>query len=407
MEEISTKDDPSSTLESNPVHGGRRLGKPARGHERKLSGMQSKTLSITSFDAHAQRIQESRKNRSRKSVFHQSQWTDIWCKASRRGLAHDTAFAGEVTKADTGKWWGHRKRHHTVSHNLHRAYAAQGQKVPWSAVKIVLFLCFSYFVLKTAQPLMLGWTKEGGEYPYIPSSSLWFSRVLLSVFFVCMVYYAGESLSADHWKLSVYYIPVSFLATTYVFCIYLSIDYLGAGTYAVLRNFYVVVTAILFRLILKKPLTASQWGNVLIITLALVIYKSDAFSSDSDPVGYIFLLGLVLSSSLNGVLLQWVHKEIESQKKCTFSFFQQSFFYHFYSSWFGFLLMITYDYKTVWLEGGAGPFTVDIQGGGVFCRHTAVGDRQACVHGDSECYGGKANYEWNDNFSVHPQHLHL
>lgn len=120
-----------------------------------------------------------------------------------------------------------------------------------------------------------------------------------------------------------------------------------------MRNFDVVATAFIFKLFLKNDsdLSPSQWGNVLVITLALIIYNADALSNDDvNPVGYVFITGLVMSSSLGGVLLQRVHSETGDM-----SFFQQSFFYHFYSMVCGFILMITYDYQTVFYKE-AGPF---------------------------------------------------
>eukprot|EP00472_Partenskyella_glossopodia_P012424 CAMPEP_0197531082 /NCGR_PEP_ID=MMETSP1318-20131121/33970_1 /TAXON_ID=552666 /ORGANISM="Partenskyella glossopodia, Strain RCC365" /LENGTH=406 /DNA_ID=CAMNT_0043087167 /DNA_START=702 /DNA_END=1919 /DNA_ORIENTATION=+ len=216
---------------------------------------------------------------------------------------------------------------------------------------LVPLVCTMFFVTKTFQPLLLEWNEEDGSYPFRPSTSIWASRVILTVFFGLWLLYDRDAIKAKEWQISLPFIPVAICTVANVLSIYLTVEFLGAGTYAVLKNLNLVLTAILIYFWLQKPVSPAQWSCVLIITLATFIFRVSFLKGDTN-LGYLFVLIGIIASTLEGILLQIVTRKL-ARHNMTFQ--KQSFFYHFYSLILSFILMITYDYETVFYTK-LGPF---------------------------------------------------
>eukprot|EP00466_Bigelowiella_natans_P002507 jgi/Bigna1/146336/aug1.112_g21044 len=116
--------------------------------------------------------------------------------------------------------------------------------------------------------------------------------------------------SAKEWRMSIPFIGVSVCTVGNVLSIYLTVEYLGAGQYAVLKNLNLVLTAILIYFWLAKTVTPTQWSCVLVITLATFIFRIQVFDDGGMNAGYIFVLLGVVFSTLEGILLQLVTKRL-------------------------------------------------------------------------------------------------
>jgi len=216
---------------------------------------------------------------------------------------------------------------------------------------VIPTVCTAFFITKTFQPILLQWNAtDAGRYPFAVTSSIWMSRIILTLFFGVLLLIEEDSISRVEWRASIPFIGVAVCTIGNVLAIYLTVEFLGAGPYAVLKNLNLVLTAILIYAWLKRPVTPAQWSSVAIITLATFIFRISVFSGQDANVGYIFVLMGVLFSTLEGILLQIVTAQLPDM-----SFQKQSFFYHFYSLVLSSILMIAYDYDTVFYEP-AGPF---------------------------------------------------
>jgi len=263
---------------------------------------------------------------------------------------------GRLAKAGMSTGFLHKRDHHhleEVSGHKHDHAATNflHQNFKW----VIPFVCVSFFLTKTWQPLLLQWNRINGRYPFAPTSSIWVSRIILTGFFLIWMLVdkdASKSImfSAKEWRMSIPFIGVSVCTVGNVLSIYLTVEYLGAGQYAVLKNLNLVLTAILIYFWLAKTVTPTQWSCVLVITLATFIFRIQVFDDGGMNAGYIFVLLGVVFSTLEGILLQLVTKRLPEM-----SFQRQSFYYHFYSMILSFILMITYDYETVFYKT-LGPF---------------------------------------------------
>lgn len=216
---------------------------------------------------------------------------------------------------------------------------------------IVPIICIAFFVTKTFQPILLQWNRVNGSYPFAPTSSIWVSRIVLMLFFGIWCWSDGEKFTdKKEWKQSLPFLLVSAMTIGNVLSIYLTVQMLGAGTYAVLKNLNLVLTAVLVRFWLGKIVSDAQWACVIIITLGTFIFRISVFSTGSVNHGYFFVLMGVVCSTFEGLILQIVTHRLPNM-----SFQKQSFYYHFYSTILALVLMLTYDYKIVFYESG-GPF---------------------------------------------------
>ncbi len=216
---------------------------------------------------------------------------------------------------------------------------------------VILTICFSFFLLKTFQPILLDWNRENGAYPFRPSTSIWVSRIILTVFFLAWCVTGGERWSWREWKESLPFVLVAICTVANVLSIYLTVQYLGSGSYAVLKNFNLPFTAVVMVVWLGRNVSRTQWGSVLMITIALLIFRANVLQESEPSPGYGFVLLGVVASTYEGVLLQ-----LASHNLSGMSFQKQSFFYHFYSMILSSVLMVTLDYDVVFM-GPLGPFT--------------------------------------------------
>jgi len=213
-------------------------------------------------------------------------------------------------------------------------------------------LCVTFFILKTFQPFILDLSRDSsGQYPFQPSTTIWVSRIVLTLFFTVWCYLEEEEWTTNDWINSIPFAGVAICTVSNVLSIYLTIEYLGSAAYAVLKNFNLPFTAILMVLWSRRKISVVQWMCVISITLGLFIYRAEVLESSNPSLGYAFVLMGVVASSVEGILLQQT-----SGKLASMSFQKQSFFYHFYSFLLSTVLMIVLDYDTVFYSK-YGPFT--------------------------------------------------
>jgi len=222
-----------------------------------------------------------------------------------------------------------------------------------AVVVLTIALCVIFFILKTFQPFILDLSrdKDSGSYPFRPTTTIWFSRVILLVFFLIWCYADNEEWSWSEWKRSVPFVVVGLCTVSNVLAIYLTIEYLGSGAYSVLKNANLPFTAVLMVTWAKKHISIVQWTCVAALTLGLMIYRADALvRTNSLSIGYVFLLVGVVASSVEGIVMQQT-----STKMTDISFPKQSFYYHLYSFILSTIVMVVWDYDVVFYAN-YGPF---------------------------------------------------
>ncbi|GAB5361432.1 hypothetical protein AAMO2058_000712800 [Amorphochlora amoebiformis] len=195
-------------------------------------------------------------------------------------------------------------------------------------IYIIYLICISFFVTKTFQPILLQWNRINGKYPFPVTSSIWVSRIILTLFFGVWIVCDGDLPTKHEWRKSVPFVAVALCTIANVLSIYLTVAFLGAGTYAVLKNLNLAFTAVLIYFWLRR---------------------ADALENGELNMGYFFVLLGVTASTLEGIVLQLVTKDYTNM-----TFQKQSFFYHFYSFLLSTVLMLSYDYEVVF---DTGPFT--------------------------------------------------
>ena len=93
---------------------------------------------------------------------------------------------------------------------------------------------------------------------------------------------------------------------------YTATGQVGSTNYQLFSNMKIIITAIMFRVVMKKPLKLIQWGCILLLTIGFMTAtaqcKHTQVSSDADPArlitGVITIVILSVASALAGVYFE-------------------------------------------------------------------------------------------------------
>lgn len=100
--------------------------------------------------------------------------------------------------------------------------------------------------------------------------------------------------------------------------VFVILEYLDAAVMAIVWNTKIIITALLFRFVLKRQLTTVKWLAVLLLFVAVITTQADKIDGVSSSVGgeshFEFFVGITLTvigagvTSLAGVYSEWVMK---------------------------------------------------------------------------------------------------
>mmetsp|Transcript_22820 Transcript_22820/g.31882 ORF Transcript_22820/g.31882 Transcript_22820/m.31882 type:complete len:500 (-) Transcript_22820:728-2227(-) len=215
---------------------------------------------------------------------------------------------------------------------------------------LVILACFMLFLTKTLQPIAMEWSLDDeGKYPYRPAIALLISRLMLVVVSMIPCIYHKETWSLQDVRQSVHYIGASACTVANAMSIFLTVLYLGAGDFAVLKNFNLPFTSLLVAFI-GQVITLSQWGCVIIITLGMLIFRASVLTEGDFSIGICFVMLGVVASSFEGVLMQRAARVLSDV-----SFHKHSVYFHAHTSWINLLLVLAIDYDVIFTPP-KGPF---------------------------------------------------
>ncbi|KAH6778686.1 hypothetical protein C2S52_005749 [Perilla frutescens var. hirtella] len=245
------------------------------------------------------------------------------------------------------------KPHSGSSSNLAALVGNPADRTKWKRKSIVTL---SLTVLTSSQAILIVWSKRAGKYEYSVTTANFLVETLkcaLSVAALARVW-RNEGVTDDNrlsttWdEVSVYPIPAALyliknLLQYYIFA------YVDAPGYQILKNFNIISTGVLYRIILKRKLSEIQWAAFVLLCAGCTTAQ---LNSSSDKVlqtplqGWVMAIIMALLSGFAGVYTEAIIKKRPSRNINV-----QNFWLYVFGMIFNAIAIIVQDFDAVMNKG--------------------------------------------------------
>ncbi|CAO2814788.1 unnamed protein product [Amaranthus hypochondriacus] len=191
-----------------------------------------------------------------------------------------------------------------------------GGKSQWKRKSMVTF---ALTILTSSQAILIVWSKRAGKYEYSVTTANFLVETLkcaLSLAALSKIW-RNEGVNEDN-RLSttvdeiiVYPIPAALYLVKNLLQYYI-FAYVDAPGYQILKNFNIISTGVLYRIILKKKLSEIQWAAFILLCAGCTTAQ---LNSNSDHVlqtplyGWIMAIVMALLSGFAGVYTEAIIKK--------------------------------------------------------------------------------------------------
>ncbi|KAH6822860.1 hypothetical protein C2S53_017259 [Perilla frutescens var. hirtella] len=245
------------------------------------------------------------------------------------------------------------KPHSGSSSNLAALVGNPADRTKWKRKSIVTL---SLTVLTSSQAILIVWSKRAGKYEYSVTTANFLVETLkcaLSVAALARVW-RNEGVTDDNrlsttWdEVSVYPIPAALyliknLLQYYIFA------YVDAPGYQILKNFNIISTGVLYRIILKRKLSEIQWAAFVLLCAGCTTAQ---LNSSSDKVlqtplqGWVMAIIMALLSGFAGVYTEAIIKKRPSRNINV-----QNFWLYVFGMIFNAIAIVVQDFDAVMNKG--------------------------------------------------------
>ncbi|KAH6768173.1 hypothetical protein C2S51_013509 [Perilla frutescens var. frutescens] len=245
------------------------------------------------------------------------------------------------------------KPHSVSTSNLAALVGNPADRTKWKRKSIVTL---SLTVLTSSQAILIVWSKRAGKYEYSVTTANFLVETLkcaLSVAALARIW-RNEGVTDDNrlsttWdEVSVYPIPAALyliknLLQYYIFA------YVDAPGYQILKNFNIISTGVLYRIILKRKLSEIQWAAFVLLCAGCTTAQ---LNSSSDKVlqtplqGWVMAIIMALLSGFAGVYTEAIIKKRPSRNINV-----QNFWLYVFGMIFNAIAIVVQDFDAVMNKG--------------------------------------------------------
>ncbi|XP_072970155.1 CMP-sialic acid transporter 2 [Typha angustifolia] len=237
--------------------------------------------------------------------------------------------------------------------NLPSSGGVLAKKSSWRLKSVVTI---ALTLLTSSQAILIVWSKRAGKYEYSVTTANFSVEALKCAFSLAALLRIWKSqgvtddnrLSTSFDEVSVYPIPavlylVKNLLQYYIFA------YVDAPAYQILKNFNIISTGILYRIILKKKLSEIQWAAFILLCAGCTTAQ---LTSSSDRVlqtpfqGWVMAIVMALLSGFAGVYTEAIMKKRPSRNINV-----QNFWLYIFGVLFNLIAICVQDYDDVMNKG--------------------------------------------------------
>lgn len=212
------------------------------------------------------------------------------------------------------------KPHSGPTSNLAALVGSSGDRTKWKLKSVVTL---TLTILTSSQAILIVWSKRAGKYEYSVTTANFLVETLKCALSVAalMRTWRSEGVTDDNrlsttWdEVSVYPIPAALyliknLLQYYIFA------YVDAPGYQILKNFNIISTGVLYRIILKRKLSEIQWAAFVLLCAGCTTAQ---LNSNSDKVlqtpveGWLMAIVMALLSGFAGVYTEAIIKKRPSR----------------------------------------------------------------------------------------------
>ncbi|KAF3434893.1 hypothetical protein FNV43_RR21980 [Rhamnella rubrinervis] len=194
------------------------------------------------------------------------------------------------------------------------------ERTKWKRKSVVTL---ALTVLTSSQAILIVWSKRAGKYEYSVTTANFLVESLKCALSLAALgrIWNNEGVTEDN-RLSttldeviVYPIPAALYLVKNLLQYYI-FAYVDAPGYQILKNFNIISTGILYRIILKKKLTEIQWAAFILLCAGCTTAQ---LNSNSDHVlqtpfqGWIMAIAMALLSGFAGVYTEAIIKKRPSR----------------------------------------------------------------------------------------------
>ncbi|KAE9606425.1 hypothetical protein Lal_00013558 [Lupinus albus] len=226
-------------------------------------------------------------------------------------------------------------------------------KVQWKRKSVVTL---SLTILTSSQAILIVWSKRAGKYEYsVTTANFLVETLKCAISLLALARLWNKQGVTDDNRLTttlneviVYPIPavlylIKNLLQYYIFA------YVDAPGYQILKNFNIISTGVLYRIILKKRLSEIQWAAFILLTAGCTTAQ---LNSNSDHVlqtpfqGWVMAIVMALLSGFAGVYTEAIIKKRPSRDINV-----QNFWLYIFGMGFNAVAILVQDFDAVMNKG--------------------------------------------------------
>ncbi|XP_066204060.1 UDP-sugar transporter protein SLC35A5 isoform X3 [Saccopteryx leptura] len=193
-----------------------------------------------------------------------------------------------------------------------------GQSMLCSLSTMYTFLLGSIFIaLSSSRILLVKYSaNEENRYDYLPTTVNVCSELVKLLFCVLVSFWVikrdhrSRNLRCASWREFINFMKWSIPAFLYFLdnlIVFYVLSYLQPAMAVIFSNFSIITTALLFRIVLKRHLTWTQWASLLILFLSIVALTAGTETSQHNLAGHGFHHDAFFSPSNSCLLFRSNH----------------------------------------------------------------------------------------------------
>lgn len=185
------------------------------------------------------------------------------------------------------------------------------------------FVTLALTVLTSSQAILIVWSKRAGKYDYSVTTANFSVEALkcaLSLVALLKIWRSDgitqdNKLSTSFDEVNVYPIPAALYLVKNLLQYYI-FAYVDAPSYQILKNFNIISTGVLYRVILKRKLSEIQWAAFILLCAGCTTAQLNASSDHvlQTPLqGWVMAIVMALLSGFAGVYTEAIIKKRPSR----------------------------------------------------------------------------------------------
>lgn len=205
-------------------------------------------------------------------------------------------------------------------------------KIPVGEVLIGLLLSVS-ILMDGVRPIVLVWAKgDSPTYPFMFSVWVVLVKILVVVFSVIMYLMAvrrGDvnsdlSLKKRLWLSGYFVVPVVCYVASDLLNFVLFEHHISPTLFACVKQSRIVLTALLFRFVLRRNVSEIQWIAIVQLCLASLLFVNEDLKPASEtPTEWLGIYYLLFKCLLDSVAVVWMDKYFKALDDCGFPYVEQ------------------------------------------------------------------------------------